>query len=160
MSSGSDRATSDNQCDGFTLLEMLVVLAIIGMLTLISFPYFNLRRQADTADVALDVLRLAQFTRLVAIKQKLPKSLQFDLEHRSISSDATGKQISLPSTVDLNVLTGRELVTADRTANITFMSDGSSTGGEVLVSAANAPATKVQINWLTGIPTIVTASDD
>lgn len=145
---------------GFTLIEMLVVLAIIGMITFVSLPYFNPSRKSDIGKVASSILHSAQIARLSAMKERSSKAMTFDVERGLVTSQASTAEITLPRNVQMSVLTGHELIAADRTARIVFLSDGSSTGGEVVLSTSSRNLLKVQINWLTGIPSILAVAHE
>lgn len=157
---GSSPATDSNEAAS-TLVEILVVLAIIGLVTTVSFSYFSPSRNKGTHIAASGILHLAQLARLSAIKQRTSRTVIFDTARGRIETQGSGDRIQLPDGMTMSVLAGQERGATDRTAQILFLSDGSSTGGEIILSAGPAaPSTKIQINWLTGIASIVAVAHE
>lgn len=51
-----------NRMKGFTLLELMIVVAIVGILTAVAYPsYQNYVQQARRADAQADLMQLAQW---------------------------------------------------------------------------------------------------
>lgn len=141
---------------GFTLVEMLVVLSIIGLLAYVSAVNFRpVGDRADIVKINREISRMAQLVRLQALNGGSPKELLFDLEKRTISATPNGDALKVPASVSVQLLTGAELLRARDKASIAFLPDGSSSGGEVRLTDANGAKSTLSINWLTGIPTIL-----
>ncbi len=152
-------APSERADDGFTLVEMLVVLAILGMLALFAFPYAHSRKPSISADIAPALVHLAALTRLNAISTHESRALTVDVRQRRVTSTGSGRIVPVPPDVKLTVLSGRELVATDK-ADIVFLPDGSSTGGMIELSDIGGRDIKIAINWATGIPTLEARNDD
>jgi len=138
--------------NGFTLIEMLVVLTILGLvggLLLARGPARSaaLDMRAATTTVA-GALRLAR-TRAIATNR--PTLVRFDTAsgHLQVGSDAAR---SLPSGIAMAVVTVREQGPAIR-----FLPDGSSTGGRVELAGAGRTA-QMEVDWLTGRVSLVQAN--
>jgi len=132
---------------GFTLIEILAVLAVLGLaLTLISArgparsPGVELR--AAAAAIA-DTLRL---TRARAIATNRPRQVMIDADaHLVILSDGTARHIPDGLALTLHSLAGP----ASPRLAIGFAPDGSSTGGTVEI-AAGAAQIRITAAWLSG----------
>lgn len=108
---------------GFTLIEMLVVLAITALVTALAFPALDraMRRQAfEAAANAIDLgLREA---RADAIRTSRPTRFVLGPDRRSIVRDGAAP-IAIPTDMTLSL----------PTRGIGFYGDGTSTGGEVAI---------------------------
>jgi general secretion pathway protein H len=121
---------------GFTLLEMIVVLAILGLalgLILTRGPVHSPRLDAQVA--ARDVASALLAARGRAIAENRPVAVMLSNKLYRIDGAAA---LMVPSDV---TMTG--------SAVIRFAPDGSSSGGTVIVQAA-AARIPVQVDWLTG----------
>ena len=138
---------------GFTLLEMLVVLAIVGLVLAIVPP--NLMKgtgaQALKADTRLIVSGL-QYARTRAISQNIPVALVIDPQTRHFSIDGRQQIGTFSASTEFSALNGQQVwQTGTRTA-IQFLPDGGSTGGEILLSYHETKY-RLSVNWLTGAVT-------
>ncbi len=135
-------ATGDDA--GFTLVEMLVVLAIIGLVfaatpAILRTVLPGIRTLAAARALAQDLRGL----RGEAIAGGTRAAVRFDA--RSQSYEAGGRTHRLPGGVPFALPTATE--------NIDFHADGSSSGGTVFVGEAGARH-RVSVDWLTGRVTI------
>lgn len=135
---------------GFTLLELLVVLAIMALIAAVALP--DLRLPGFATDAARAARRIATGladARQQAIRTNRESVVVFDLEQRSFQA-TDGSEVALSGIDRLTLLTAeRDLI--DRTrGQIRFYPDGSSDGGEVGIRDAGGGSTTVRINWLTG----------
>jgi len=145
------RASGSNSA-GFTLIEMLVVLAILGAITAVALP--ALTRPSDGLRLAAtlrEMMGALRVTRSAAITRNTELVLIFDIERRTFAS-STFAERSFPAQIKAELKVAEpERVSASR-GGIRFFPDGSSTGGEVLLSLKGRNG-KLCVHWLTGQPT-------
>lgn len=134
---------------GFTLLELLVVLAIIALATAVAMPSYRGRASGLDArrEVALVLNELRQ-ARADALKNAVGAGLDFDLARRTIRP-AEGGARRLPPDLTMTVDTTRSQLLGDQAGRIWFYPDGSSTGGRVTV-ADGRRVYRIDIDWVTG----------
>lgn len=121
---------------GFTLLEIIVVMAVLGMIAgLIAYRGPPRSRGLDLQAQAADVARTLRAARIHAITANRPVSIIFDNAARTVSVD--GALHALPAGL------------AVRAGGIRFAPDGSSSGGRVELAAGERHRS-VSVDWLTG----------
>lgn len=126
---------------GFTLTELLVVLAIVGLMVAAA-PFILKNAMPSTTSLAA-AERLAQDLRIArgsAIAQGAPTSVEFDAAAHSYRP-VGGKATTLPEALALPGAKPR--------FRITFYPDGSANGGTVIVGAAPLRH-RVSVAWLNG----------
>jgi general secretion pathway protein H len=121
---------------GFTLVELLVVLAVIGLLivaapTLISAARPGLEARAAAQSLAND-LREA---RGKAIATNNETKVIFDSADRSYMVDPGGRKLQLPAGLALT-FQGRSADRSPSPSELIFFADGSSTGGRIRIASA------------------------
>ncbi len=135
---------------GFALIEMLCVLAIIGMLAAIILPAVpRSTTRAKLESYAVATAALLKSDRSAALRRQVQVATQVDAASRSIRSGATGRIIRLPNDVVLDAILASRC--ADRIAgrSIDFFPSGMSCGGVIAMSRPGM-GVEVRVNWLTG----------
>jgi general secretion pathway protein H len=134
---------------GFTLLEMLIVMAIIALATAVAVPI--LARPSDGVRLqatARDLINALRLTRAMAIARNAEIALTIDVDKRTFASTAIRTQSFGPDmTAELTFAQPEQ--TARSAGGFRFFPDGSSSGGDVRLRLRGREAT-VCVNWLTG----------
>lgn len=139
---------------GFTLLELLVVLAIIG-LVLAFVPGFVLRGQSgldvDVAARAIgDALRQARGR---AVLENREQVFALDVEERLFRASDQRAPVQMDRDIELTFETARSELLSDTIGRIRFFPDGSSTGGRIGLTLHGQYA-EVTVDWLTGLVSV------
>lgn len=135
---------------GFTLLEMLVVLSIIAAVTAVMLTVSrpdpqNLAVHTDARAVAAR-LRSA---RLDALRENRDVRFGLDVEQRIFFVGEPLEAERLKSDAEVSVFAARREITAGGVAYVVFFADGSSTGGSVSLTAPDF-AVEVSVDWMSG----------
>jgi general secretion pathway protein H len=136
--------------DGFALIEMLCVLAIIGLLAAIILPAVpRATSRAKLESYAVETAALLKADRTAALRRQIQVATQVDAEARSIRSGVTGRVIRFPADVVIDTFLASRC--ADRSAgrSIDFFPSGMSCGGTIAL-ARPGMGYEVRVNWLTG----------
>jgi general secretion pathway protein H len=140
---------------GFSLIEMLVVLVIMGLLAGVAGLTGAGRPHAELMSSAREVAGLLREIRARAGNANRPQRVVADVELNRLwagSAEPSGRVVVVPRTFRMTlVTTGAEAASAARGA-ILFFPDGGSTGGGVRLEPARrqGEAIVVSVDWLTG----------
>jgi general secretion pathway protein H len=137
------------RCAGFTLIEVVVTLAILGLaLVLVAAykpPWSSGLGLKGTASELASGLRLA---RSEAIASNRP--VRFDLDVAGhVYRVGAGAERRLPANLSIELLTITGENRRTNVGDIRFNPDGSSTGGRIVL-AEGTRRTAVGVDWLTG----------
>lgn len=135
---------------GFSLVEMLVVLAILALVAAVTFPVAlrtppGLEIRAAAADVAATL----RFVRAEALSRGEDALFSIDVEKRHFWSDKSGRRIALPKGLAVTLTTALPERIGQDLGRIRFHGDGSSTGGRILLTDGIRTVT-IEADWLTG----------
>jgi len=134
---------------GFTMLELLVVLAIIGAVLVIAIPAITSGGNMELRAAARDITTSLRQTRLLAQNKSIPASLVIDVDTRSIFINEAGVERSIPSDITIEMTTAESELTGNNSGGIRFFPDGSSTGGQITLWR-NGQTITINVEWLTG----------
>jgi general secretion pathway protein H len=131
--------------NGFTLVEMLMVLAIIAVTLAMSLPYVRGSGAARILDATAQVLaaRLRE-THSAALFNNAERTFSIDLQHKLILNPV----IVIPRNISIKITTAGQDITSEK-ASIRFFADGGSTGGIVTLSNGESMR-RISVNWLSG----------
>ena len=137
---------------GFTLVEMLVVLAIMALVAAIAAPgLVSHYRTKSLETVAGEITMRLRLSRTSAIATARPRQVVVDLGSRLIRFGERDS-LALPDDVKMTVTTGQETVVAGRQTVLTFLPDGSASGMDIALEQKGRTA-RIAVNWLTGLST-------
>lgn len=143
---GSKISTSRSS-DGFTLIEMLVVLTIVALALAIVVPAVSKSMVISVHDIARDVQISLRQARAKAVSEQQSTLFWVDVEQHQY---LTHKNIIKSFSENINMhakVASREI--QGRNAGVRFFPDGSSTGGHLTISDAEVTV-YIDIDWLTG----------
>ncbi len=136
--------------DGFTLLELLVVLAIVALMTAIAAPRFA--AALPGAELDSGARKLAAGLRearslAVSTNRAVPFTLRGGANLYTIGRGGESRQ--LPGKLAITLVTGRREISGANQGSIRFFPDGSSTGGRIELKGAGGKRS-IEVDWLTG----------
>jgi prepilin-type N-terminal cleavage/methylation domain-containing protein len=154
-------------CDaGFSLLELMMVLAILAGVVALSFPRIGLGRlppRSAVQSMALQVATDLRATRAEAMRTNSEQTFTLALGQRATWSQAQPTPRHFVEGIDVDV-TGPDLAwsglerSSDRAVQVRFQPTGAATGGEIIVrdsrQAAPHHVARISIDWLTGVARI------
>ncbi len=143
---------AEGGASGFTLLEVLIVLVIVGLATaLIAFRGPSHSAALDLRATAQSVAETLRLARSRAIAENRAVGVTFDLAAHTMRLDGAPPE-RLPLSIQVAVTATTENATS-HLAVIRFAPDGSASGGQVQLADSGRRAT-VGINWLLGRVTL------
>ena len=135
---------------GFTLIEILVVLALITLILAIIPPMFS--NVIDSTQIKsssrLLVASLKEARSLAITKQK-ETTLMLDVEKKQFLLNQKQHNLNIPDNTKLQLIAANTEQLNEQLAGIRFFPDGSSTGGRIELSNNNLEYI-IDVNWLTG----------
>jgi general secretion pathway protein H len=144
------RAERDRDEAGFALIEILCVLAIIGMLAAIILPAIpRATSRARLESYAVETAALLKGDRNTALRRQVQVATLIDAPSRSIRSGVTGRVIRLPNDVALDAILASRCADREAGRSIDFFPSGMSCGGTIAMTRPGM-GFQVRVNWLTG----------
>ncbi len=135
---------------GFTLMELLVVLAIMAILAGIAMPTFVGRSTVLAVESGAQAIADALGrTRGRAISTNRAAAFTLNIEERWFRAAAESTAERLPDEAKISFVTARSEVLNETVARIRFYPDGSSSGGRIILAAQDRQYA-VLVDWLTG----------
>ena len=142
MSDGTER--------GFTLLEMVCVLAIVAMLAAVLLPLVPRQTSHSRLQAyAMQMATLLKTDRNAAIRRGADVATLVDTRTRSLRSGATLATVRVPDDVGFQALLPQTCRQRAALSTIDFFANGMSCGGTITLTRFDA-GFEVRVNWLTG----------
>ena len=136
---------------GVTLLELLIVLALMALITGITLPMFG-GNGVSTTELRGSARELAaglRAARSEAVAQRRETFLVLDVAGKRFKVDNDPHEHKLPSKIELKLFTAQNDLVNESVGSIRFFPDGGSNGGRITVAAGERKF-DVDIDWLTG----------
>ena len=162
---------------GFTLLEMLVVLVLISLVTALvaprlTSPLGNLQLKTAVKKIAGSL----RYARSLAASEKVNRVCDFDFENQKVTissesepgagddsgSPEVGRGITyvLPEGVHLKKAYAGDVAVGNGIFQVVFFANGSSSGGDIVLSSDNGRAMLIHIDFITGMVEIAKSSSE
>jgi general secretion pathway protein H len=150
QTSRAGNADDANGEAGFTLIEIVCVLAIITMLAAIVMPSIPRgTSRARLESFAVEAAAMLKGDRNSAIRGRAQVATRIDPTNRSIRSGATGRVIRIPDDVAFDATLAARCNQRPDGATIRFFASGMSCGGVIALSRLGV-GYQIRVNWLTG----------
>jgi general secretion pathway protein H len=143
-------ADASDTTAGFTLLEIICVVAIIGMIAAILLPAIPRgTSQPRLKGYAVEIASLLTADRTDAIRRHAIVHTDVDALARSVHSRADDRTIQLPDDVDVSATLAARCNGKASASTVMFFPSGMSCGGIVTI-ARSGVGYDIHVNWLTG----------
>lgn len=139
---------------GFSLLEVVVVLTIIALVAAVGTPLFLKGARETPHTLAVKAAHELRLARLTALNRRETTSVEIDTGRRIMTSWDAKRSISIPHYIAFQATVGRDRKTTTDKGSIRFLSDGQSTGGQIIFTQESKKKSTVSVNWLTGVVTL------
>jgi general secretion pathway protein H len=135
---------------GFTLIEIVCVLAIVGLIAALALPLFPTATSRTRLEgYAYQVASLLNGDRNVAIRRQTRVSAVLSAEAGTVQSGATGEIVRFPADVAFDAILAKRCGERPTASTIDFFPSGMSCGGTIAISRPGA-GFQIRVNWLTG----------
>lgn len=135
---------------GLTLLELLIVIALMAIVAGMVIPMFG--GPVSTSELRSSARQLAAGLRLArseALSERRETFLVIDVAGKRFKVDRDAQAHSLPAKIELKLYTAQNDLVSDSVGSIRFFPDGGSNGGRITV-ASGSRKFDVDVDWLTG----------
>jgi general secretion pathway protein H len=144
--------------EGFTLLEIVCVMAMISILAALILPAIPRGTSRTRLEAfALQTAALLKTDRLAAMQRRMRVATELDPISHSIRSGATGSIVVFPHDVGFDALLASRCNQRAAGRTIDFFPSGMSCGGTIALLRPGG-GFQVRVNWLTGGVEIVPVS--
>ena len=136
--------------DGFTLIEVIVVIAVLGLITMMILPMMTgTQARVELQTAARELAAGLRTTRNLAMTRGRAEAFVVDTASGAYRAGTASTPRRVPSGVRLLLVTTTDEQIDDKVGAICFFADGSSSGGGVKLAKGNNGDT-VLVDWLTG----------
>ncbi|AVS89698.1 type II secretion system protein GspH [Paracidovorax avenae] len=134
---------------GFTLVELLVVFAIMALVVgLTPFAFERLREASSYRDAVRTMSSQMRSARFQAMAEGREVRFSVDLRNRLYGVGAAMKP--LPEPLQLRAIVANSELDPQSRASIRFLPSGGATGGSIEILRAPGVGTRLRVDWLSG----------
>jgi general secretion pathway protein H len=135
---------------GFTLIEIVCIVAIFAILAAILLPAFPRGTSRSRLEAfAIETAALLKADRNAAVRRRMPVVTQVDAMGRTIRSGATGRVVRVPNDVGFDAVLAARCNQRPAGPTIRFFASGMSCGGVIALTRLGT-GYEIRVNWLTG----------
>jgi general secretion pathway protein H len=136
--------------EGYILLEIVCVLAIVGLLVAVILPAIpRATSRARLESFAVETAALLKADRVAALRERVRVETVIDAQARTIRSGANGRFVQLPADVRVDAMLASRCYDRLTGMTIDFFPSGMSCGGVIALTRSGS-GFEVRVNWLTG----------
>jgi len=136
--------------DGFTLLEVVCVVAIISIVAAIILPAIpHGTPRARIEAYALETASLLKADRIAAMRRGTEVATAIDAGARSVRSGASRRTVRMPNDVVFDATLAARCGDRSAGTTISFFASGMSCGGTIALTRQGV-GYQIRVNWLTG----------
>jgi general secretion pathway protein H len=141
---------TDTEQQGFTLLEMVCVLAIVAMLAAVLLPLIPQKTSRSRLQAyAVEAATLLMAERNAAVGRGADVAVLVDAPMRLIRSATTSQTLRIPDDVQFDALLPQTCRQHTVLSTINFFANGTSCGGTIALRRLDA-GYEIRVIWLTG----------
>ena len=135
---------------GFTLVELLVVFAMVALLTaLVPLAFERLRESAQYRDTVRGMLSDIRQARYRALAEGREVRFRVDLTERQFGLEGSPAR-NVPEPLKLRATVADIELTSGRSAGILFLPSGGATGGTIEIVRPSGAGVRLTVDWLSG----------
>ena len=128
---------------GFTLIEMVLALAILGLIAALGLPFSRPHTGTSTLRVkTFEIVALLRGDRNAALRFGKSSTITIDSNNGRVQSSTSGAKVMTPATMGVRLAPGVQA--------IVFYPDGRSSGGKLWLSSGMTTFS-IEINSLTSV---------
>ena len=136
--------------EGFTLLEIVCVLAVIALLAAVLLPRIPLATSRPRLEAyAVEAAALLKNDRNAAIRRRVRVATSVNVASRIVRSGASGRFVEIPRDVAFAAVLPERCNQHPVFSTVDFFASGMSCGG-VITLTRFGKGYEVRVNWLTG----------
>lgn len=135
---------------GFTLVELLVVFAMVALLTaLVPLAFERLRESSQYRDTVRGMLSDIRQARYRALAEGREVRFRVDLAERNYGLEGSPAK-KVPEPLRLRATVADIELTAAQGAGILFLPSGGATGGTIEIVRPSGAGVRLTVDWLSG----------